>query len=42
MNCTKEDIEALTNSNNEVEILDFNDQELYYEKTYKYHQGKKS
>lgn len=34
VNCTKEDIEALTNSNNDVAILDFNDQELFYERTY--------
>ena len=35
VNCTKEDLEALTNSNNEVELMDFNDNELYFEKIYK-------
>ena len=35
VNCTKEDLDALTNSNSEVDLLDFNDNELYFEKTYK-------
>ena len=35
VNCTKEDLDALTNSNNEVELMDFNDNELYFEKIYK-------
>ena len=35
VNCTKEDLEALTNTNNEVELLEFDENELWYEKSYK-------
>ena len=35
VNCTKEDLEALTNTNNDVELLEFDENELWYEKSYK-------
>lgn len=36
VNCTKEDLEALTNTNNDVELLEFDENELWFEKSYKY------
>ena len=35
VNCTKEDLEALTNTDSEVELLDFVQDELWFEIIYK-------
>ena len=35
VNCTKEDLEALTNTYSEVELLDFVEDELWFEIIYK-------